>query len=61
MYAWFLGWRVRRIVNALSKEIQEYVNCEDLFAKERLKRNFFLLYDNVVNNKLWLSKNFYRL
>ncbi len=61
IHALFKGWKTRKIVNSLSQEIQEFVNTDDIFAKIRLKRSFYLLYDNVVSNKLWLNKNIYRL
>jgi hypothetical protein len=32
----FKGWKTRKIVNALAKEIQDYVNCEDHYLKQRL-------------------------
>lgn len=57
----FKGWKVRKIIASLAKEIQEYVNCEDECVKLRLKNQIMVLYDNVLKNDLWLSKNLYRL
>ena len=57
IYSLFKGWKTRRIVNALSKEIQDYVNCEDVYLKMRLKNQFLVLFESVVSNSLWLAKN----
>jgi hypothetical protein len=57
----FKGWKIRRVINALSKEIQDYVNCEDPYQRLRLKSQFLVLYESVMANSLWVSKNFYRL
>lgn len=46
----FMGWKTRKIVNCLAKEISDFVNCEDEMIKSRLRRKFFILYDSVLNN-----------
>ena len=61
IYSIFLGWRTRKIINSLAKEILEFVNTEDMLVKLKAKRNFHTLYENVVKNSLWLTKNHYRL
>jgi hypothetical protein len=57
----YYGWMTRKVVNCLAKEIQDYVNMDDVYQKERLKRHFLVLFDNVIKNKLWLQKYGYRL
>ena len=39
LYPVAVGWAVRRSVNCIGKEIQQYVNCEDGYVKQRLKRH----------------------
>ncbi len=57
----YFGWRTRKIVNCLSKEIQDYVNCDEGYHKMRLKTHFQVLFDSVVKNQLWLQCNQFRL
>lgn len=64
LLALFQGWKTRRIVNSLAKEIQDYVNCDEVtnpYLKTRLKNHFLVLFENVIKNELWLSKNRFRL
>lgn len=48
MLAAFLGWKTRRVVNSLSLEVQDYVNCEEGTMKKQLKALFHTLYESVV-------------
>eukprot|EP00347_Sterkiella_histriomuscorum_P021453 403333923 len=61
IFGLFQGWKTRKIVNSLSKEIQDYVNQDQGYHKMRLKSHFLVLYENVQKNELWLSKNQFRL
>jgi hypothetical protein len=55
------AWRTRRALNCLGTEVQTYVNCETPGKKDRLKQEFHLLFDIVMQDKLYLEKNAYRL
>lgn len=55
------AWRTRRVLNCLGAEVQNYVNCECVGKKERLKQEFHLLFDIVMQDKLYLENNAYRL
>ena len=51
------AWRTRRALNCLGAEVQSYVNCEASGKKERLRQEFHLLFDIVLQEKLYLEKN----
>ncbi|CDW83456.1 UNKNOWN [Stylonychia lemnae] len=61
IFSLFQGWKTRKIVNSLAKEIQDYVNCDEGYQKMRLKNHFLVLFDSVIKNNLWLTKNLFRL
>lgn len=51
------AWRTRRALNCLGVEVQNYVNCDDLAKKRRLGQEFYLLFEIVLQEKLYLEKN----
>ena len=51
------AWRTRRALNCLAVEVQEFVNCEVESRRERLRLQFHLLFEQVLDRKLYLEKN----
>lgn len=50
------GWTTRKALNCLSSEINEYVQNRDRIQKERLRCEFNLLFERVMEDKLFLPK-----
>jgi hypothetical protein len=51
------AWRTRRALNCLASEVQQFVNCDNQIRKCRLREEFHLLYEKVIEDKLYLWKN----
>lgn len=50
------AWRTRRALNCLCNEVQDFVNCEDMCLKARLRAKFHSLFGTVLANRLYLEK-----
>ena len=51
------AWRTRKAINCLADQVLEFVNCESNRRKAHIRSVFLGIYEKVVKEKLWLSKN----
>lgn len=49
------AWKTRRSLNCLGDEVQEFVNCENEKQRGHLRNSFHILFQKVMEQKLYLE------
>ena len=57
LLAYFLGWKVRRIISLLEAKIKDYVKADlNLEKRQKLKTDFHRYYQKIATEKLYIKK-----